>query len=124
MEEQVRLGTLAIPGAQAKMRQKLMRHGGAVDNMNPYAAADPLVHGSVLSGAQQGLQDLGAGAGGFHGPLAHGLMPHSMAQQGMPLSMGPAGAMGASSMMHPTMVPSSMGMEQHIPGLMLNQQAG
>eukprot|EP00878_Enallax_costatus_P011916 GHUV01012440.1.p1 GENE.GHUV01012440.1~~GHUV01012440.1.p1 ORF type:complete len:351 (+),score=95.24 GHUV01012440.1:408-1460(+) len=130
MEEQVRLGTLAIPGAQAKMRQKMMRNSGPVDSMNPYAAGDPLMHGGMLSGAQQGLQDLGAAGGGFHGPLAHGLMPHSMAQgmqhplPGMTLGMGPTGAMGAASMMHPTMVPGSMGMEQHIPGQMLNQQAG
>lgn len=131
MEEQVRLGTLAIPGAQAKMRQKMMRNSGAVDGMNPYAAADPLMHGSMLSGAQQGLQDIGGAAGGFHGPLGHGLMPHSMSQPGMPhplpamnLGIGPAGAMGGPGMMHPSMIPGSMGMEQHMQGQMVNASAG
>lgn len=130
MEEQVRLGTLAIPGAQAKMRQKMMRNSGAVDGMNPYAAADPLMHGGMLAGAQQGLQELGGAAGGFHGPLSHGLTPHSMAQPGMPhhlpgmsLGMGPAGAMSGPNMMHPNIIPGSMGMEQHMQGQMVAQQA-
>lgn len=133
MEEQVRLGTLAIPGAQAKMRQKMMRNSGAVEAMpgsrGPYGGGDPLQHG-VLQGGQQLVPELG-GAGPVgaypHAPLPGLGMPHSMGQPGMAhhlqpgmnLAMGP-GMGGPNAGPHPSMV----GSEQHVPLQMGNPQAG
>jgi len=106
MEEQVRLGTLAIPGAQAKMRQKMMR-GPYMDGgmrSGPYGA-DGLPN--MLQGGQQGMQDMSGGYGHMPGVMS-GMPPnmaqHSMApplQPGMGLGMAPGG-------MHPGMLPGSM----------------
>lgn len=140
MEEQVRLGTLAIPGAQAKMRQKMMRGGGGMDALagnssGAHYGADALqqqMHG-VLQGQPGGLQDLSGGHGGYpqHGGLP-GLMqhvPHSMGQPGMghhlqpgmSLAMGPGGG-GGGMLPHPGMM-QGMG-EQHMQLQMANPQAG
>lgn len=95
MEEQVRLGTLAIPGAQAKMRQKMLRSQG-MDGLGPYSDALQMPGGL---GQQVGMPDLGGG--GYHGGLPLG-MPHSMGQPGMPLP-GMNLGMGPGSMPHPGM---------------------
>lgn len=117
MEEQVRLGTLAIPGAQAKMRQKMMRNPYMDGGMRggPYGA-DGLP--GMLPGGQQGMQDLGGG----YGPMA-GMMP------GMPPNMGqhsmPPLQPGMGIGMHPGMLPNSMAAaEQQQPLQMGNPSPG
>lgn len=112
MEEQVRLGTLAIPGAQAKMRPRMIRgpHGTArpLDGMAapPYSIGLPAaaaaaavatdqmqaIHAGMLGHVQPGLPDL-PGAYGIppHSSL-HGMphsMPHSMPQQVLPHPLQP-----------------------------------
>lgn len=117
MEEQVRLGTLAIPGAQAKMRQKMMR-GPYMDSgmrSGPYGA-DGLP--GMLQGGPQGMQELGGG----YGPMA-GMMP------GMPPNMGQHSMAplqpGMGIGMHPGMLPNSMAAaEQQQPLQMGNPQSG
>lgn len=116
MEEQVRLGTLAIPGAQAKMRQKMMRGPYMDGGMRggPYGGADGMPAG-MLPGGQQAMQDL---SGGYGMPGMMQGMPQNMGQHSMaPLQPG----MGLA--MHPGMLPGSMA-EQQQPLQMANPQQG
>jgi hypothetical protein len=128
MEEQVRLGTLAIPGAQAKMRQKILRNSGAVvDSANPYADA---LHGGMLQASQQVMPELAAGGASYHSQLP-GLVPqgaphHSTTQPGVPHPltsmnlghMAPGAGMGAPSML-PANIPAA---DQHMQLPMGSQQ--
>jgi len=99
----------AIPGAQAKMRQKILRNSGAVvDSANPYADA---LHGGMSQASQQVMPELAGGGASYHSQLP-GLVPqsapyHSTAQPGVPHPftgmnlghMAPAAGMGAPSML-------------------------
>lgn len=117
MEEQVRLGTLAIPGAQAKMRQKMMR-GPYMDGMRsgPYAG-DGLP--GMLPGGQQGMQELGGGYGPMPGMMPGGMGPNM--GQHMPPPLQPGMGIG----MHPGMLPNSMAAaEQQQPLQLGNPPAG
>lgn len=108
----MRLGTLAIPGAQAKMRQRMMRGGGphgGLDGPGGYGGdALQQVHAGMLQGGQQAVPDVPGGGGYPHGLPGLG-MPHSMGQPGMhhPLGgmglgpMGHAGGMGGPGGMMP-----------------------
>jgi hypothetical protein len=121
MEEQVRLGTLAVPGAQAKMRQKMMR-GPYMDSgmrSGPYGA-DGLP--GMLPG-QQGMQELGGGYGPMPGMMPG--MPPNMGQNSMPpplqpgmgISLGPGG-------MHPGMLPNSIGAQEQQQPLQMGNPPG
>jgi hypothetical protein len=119
MEEQVRLGTLAIPGAQAKMRQKMMRNAGGygpMDGAGPYDGGD----GNLGGGGPGGHDHLGGGGGGGgYGHLPGGLMGGGGPMGGQQHPGGPhhggmgLAGLGAHGMHHGGMLPGGMGgMEQ------------
>jgi hypothetical protein len=117
MEEQVRLGTLAIPGAQAKMRQRMMRNTGGAPygGMDGGAYGGGLIvdpHGGMMGGGMRGQQGgSGAGGGGFAQQLPGGLMVGGgMAQQHPGQHMGGLAMPGGG--MHPGMLQGSMGVPE------------
>lgn len=120
MEEQVRLGTLAIPGAQAKMRQKMMRGPYGADGgmqRGPYGADGGFP--GMMSGGQQGMQELGGGYGPMAGMMPG--MPQGMGQHSMAPPLQPGMGIG----MHPGMLPNSMAaVEQQQPLQMGNPPSG
>lgn len=85
MEEQVRLGTLAIPGAAAKMRQRLLR-AGSIDM--PTYMPDPFVLSPGMQSPRPVMDGLYSPSG--LGPVIPGLsgLAHGMGAPGMH-SMGP-----------------------------------
>lgn len=111
MEEQVRLGTLAIPGAHVKMRQKMTcgpgMDGGMRGGAGPYSA-DGLRR--MMPTGPQGLQEIsGYGALPVVMPGMHPAMSqHSMqppGQPGMGIGMSPSG-------MHSSVFPGSMALPE------------
>lgn len=97
MEEQVSMGTLAIPGQAAKLRQRMMGGWGGQDGGYMGDSSNPLVQAQLQAGHGGGMGGLYGGAAGMQlsmrgmPGIAPGMGP-GLAMRG-PGGMGPMGPM-------------------------------